>query len=304
MRLSAHPARIAGVLLLALGVFADFSNNRPASATSGADGELHAPAQRATTTRGPVLFDGNYYGWASPNWSGDAVTAGPYKAVTGSWAVPTVAPTRGPTYSSVWAGIDGFDNGDLIQSGIDADSAHGTTSYFPWWTTNEAGFVPQTAWTSLSCVSPCSGAPAAFTVSPGDTMTVAINETGPDTWSITLKDTTNGIGGTETGIAHSASGGASGGDSAEWIVERPAFVNRQGRLRFTTLADYGTVTVDHGTANGSSPDLVANSANSDAGLMVQRAATVISTPSGPDADAKPDGFAIAYGSTAPPSPAS
>lgn len=303
MKISARLARLGGMLVLVAGTIAGLASTQAASATSALAREILSPAQRVATTGDPALFDGNDYGWASGNWSGYAVTGGPYTSATGAWTIPTVPATGGATFSDTWTGIDGFQSGnaDLIQSGTEQDSSHGTTTYFPWWTTNEEGFSPQTTWTSLSCASPCDSTPAVFTVNPHDSMTVTITETDANVWEIVLDDTTTGVGGTETGISHTAFDGSSGGESAEWIIERPAFVNPRGAIHFSTLANYGTATFDTGTVNGDNPGLVASATTSDAGLMVQGSGSkVLSIPSVPDSDT--DGFADSHGNIAPPRP--
>src|SRR6202051_4513047 len=71
-------------------------------------------------------------GWASSNWSGYAITGGPFTSVTGSWVVPAVAKTRHATYSSSWAGIDGFNNSNLIQAGTEQDYYRGSAHLFAW----------------------------------------------------------------------------------------------------------------------------------------------------------------------------
>ncbi|HLI14641.1 MAG TPA: G1 family glutamic endopeptidase [Acidimicrobiales bacterium] len=247
----------------------------------------HAPALTF-----PLAYGGNYYGWTSSNWSGYAVTpatgpAGPYTSVSASWTVPTLVPSRRATYSAAWVGIDGFDNGELIQTGTEQDYYRGAQHDAVWWTTNEAGFAEQ-PFTTLSC-SACS-----FTVSPGDRVQASIVETSADTWTVTVADLTTGVSGTATGISHVGAGA-----SAEWIVEDPALSVNGRTSRLAPLADYGTTSFDDALVNGGPPGLVAGAAASDAGLMVQHG-RVVSTPSSPDANA--DGFAIAYGPTPPPPP--
>jgi hypothetical protein len=233
----------------------------------------------------PISYDGNYYGWASSNWSGYAVTAGSYTATTGSWTVPNVAPSRRATYSASWIGIDGFNNSDLIQTGIEQDYYKGAARYTAWWTTNEEGFAEQAFSTTV-------------TVSAGDVIQASISETGTNRWTITLEDVTTKVTGTQTGVAHTGLGA-----SAEWIVEDPALSVNGARFHLAALADYGNSTFDRGTINGTFPGFIATSTDSDAGLMVQHA-HVVSIPSAPDGDTTPDGFASAYGGTAPTAPTS
>lgn len=301
MSARAWRAGLVGASALVVGALVPFGGARaPASAVELAR-EIVPPAQRVATTAAPFPYGGNYYGWASLNWSGYAVTAGPYDAVAGQWVVPTVTAAGGPASSSAWAGIGGFDTADLIQVGTEQDAFHHTTTYHPWWTTSELGYVEQTTWAHLLCQAPCSTTPSTFTVKPADTVQATIQETGTDLWRISLLDLTTGVGGMVTGVAHTASGGVSGGDSAEWILERPSLVAPSGAAHTAKLAKFSTMTFDPGTVNdGASPGLVAGATASDAGVMVQGGLKVIAVPSGPDGDV--DGFNVAYGGVAPTPP--
>jgi hypothetical protein len=207
-------------------------------------------------------------GWASSNWSGYAITGGPFTSVTGSWVVPVVAKTKRATYSSSWAGIDGFNNGNLIQAGTEQDYYSGAAHYFAWWE-----------------ILPAAETRISLNVIPGDHMKVSITRGSNGAWTITVNDARSG---TFTTVK-SYSGP---GTSAEWIQEAPTV---GGRL--ATLAKYGEATFDPGTANGKSPGLVA----SDGGVMIQKNVQV-STPSVPDSDV--DGFNVTHGSSAPPPPKS
>lgn len=282
-----------------LGLGGGQADARAPSSTPGPAIVSHGPAP-AGADPFLVTYDGNDYGDISANWSGYAVTPppgplpgppGPYTSVTGSWTVPTVAPSQSVTASDAWVGIDGMEgiNTALIQAGTEQRSSGGGTQYFVWWTTNELGFNEQ-KFATLSCVSsPCSGTPSSLTVSPGDHMQGAINETGPNTWAISLTDTTTGVEGTQTGISHSGPGA-----SAEWIFEAPSALSNLSNIR--TLADYGSTTFDNATVNGSAPGFVATASGSNALLMVSNDRTRASIPSAPDTgDASPDGFAVAYG---------
>jgi len=207
-------------------------------------------------------------GWTSSNWSGYAKT-GTYSSATAQWVVPSVAPAKGSTYSSNWVGIDGFNNSNLIQTGTESDYYNGSAHYDAWWE-----ILP-----AAETVIP------SITVRPGDVMTASITKGSGSTWTITIKDTSNGQSFT-TQQTYSGPG-----SSVEWIEEAPSIGGR-----VATLAHYSSpATFDPGTANGGNPGLTA----ADSGAMVQHRAQV-STPSNPDGDT--DGFNMAYGSTAPAPP--
>jgi hypothetical protein len=209
-------------------------------------------------------------GWASSNWSGYAKT-GTFTRATGAWVVPSVARSGKPTYSSQWVGIDGFNNGSLIQTGTEADFYNGSAHYGAWWE-----ILP-----AAETVIP------SITVHPGDRMSASITKGSGSSWTITISDTT-------TGKAFTTVQNYTGpGTSAEWIEEAPSVGGH-----VATLATYSSPDkFDPGTANGANPHLTA----ADGGVMIQRSRQV-STPSVPDSDT--DGFNMAYGSAAPAPPGS
>lgn len=236
---------------------------------------VHAPRLRA---KPPSSSSSTSFGWASSNWSGYALASsqpGTYTAISGSWVVPQVAPSKKPTYSAAWVGIDGFNNSDLIQTGTEQDFVNGSARYYAWW---EVLPAPETVITTTS-----NGTP--FLVQPGDKMTASIQDNG-GSWTITLTDASRQE-------SYSTTVSYSGPlTSAEWILEAPTVGGR-----VATLANYGQTAFDPGTVNGGLPALVP----ADGGVMVQNGRQV-STPSGPDGDA--DGFAVQYGSTVPKPPSS
>ncbi|WP_233096142.1 G1 family glutamic endopeptidase [Alicyclobacillus sp. SO9] len=209
-------------------------------------------------------------GWAASNWSGYAISGSTYNDITGNWTVPTVKRSSGNTYSSSWIGIDGFNNSNLIQTGTEQDYVNGHAQYDAWWEILPAAetVIPTMA------------------VSPGDHMSAHIHNNGNGTWTITLKDLTQGESFSTT---QSYSGP---GSSAEWIQEAP-----QINGSIATLANYGATTFDPGTVNGGNPRLT----SSDGGYMIQNG-SVVSDPSNPDSDT--DGFNVIFGSTQPSAPLS
>jgi hypothetical protein len=209
--------------------------------------------------------------WTSTNWSGYAVPGTGFRNATGRWNVPKVGtPNRLSSnyFSSTWVGIDGFTNSNLIQAGTEQDWINGTPVYMAWW---EILPAPET--------------PISMAVHPGDAMSVSITSGVPN-WTITVADTTTG----KSFTTQQAYTGPL--TSVEWIQEAPTIGSRVAKL-----APDGNVSFDLGTANGASPGLV----SSESGVMFHRLKQ-ISTPSLPDRDTSADGFAVAYGSVAPPAP--
>ena len=209
-------------------------------------------------------------GWASSNWSGYAVTGSGLTSASGSWVVPAVKQSHKATYSSNWVGVDGFNNSNLIQTGTEQDFYNGSAHYYAWWEILPAA---ETRITSM-------------TVKPGDSITASVAQVTGTTWIITVSDNSNGQSFSTT---QNYSGPLT---SAEWVEEAPTVGGH-----VATLANYGSSVFDPGTVNGS--PVVLNA--SEAGVMIQGRSQV-STPSAPDSEA--DGFAVAYGATAPAPPAS
>jgi hypothetical protein len=190
--------------------------------------------------------------------------------VTGQWIVTAAAQSRKATYSSEWAGIDGYNNNSLIQTGTESDYYNGSAHYYAWWE------ILPAAETTISTI----------TVLPGDHMMASITRGSGSSWTITIKDARTGQSSTTT---HTYTGPQT---SAEWIEEAPTVGGR-----VAPLANYGLATFDPGTAKGANPHLTA----SEGGVMVQKGVQV-STPSNPDSDT--DGFNAKYGSAAPAPPVS
>lgn len=135
---------------------------------------------------------------SSANWSGYVDTGTGITEAYGSWVVPTVAPSSGPTYSSTWVGIDGASNETLIQAGTSQDGFAGQTSYDAWFE-----------------LIPASESSVTLASDPGDSMAADIVETAPSIWAITLQDVTQDTQFSTT-VDYSTPG-----SSAEWIGEAP-----------------------------------------------------------------------------------
>jgi hypothetical protein len=209
----------------------------------------------------------------SSNWSGYAVTGGPYTSVSGTFTVPSLE--SGDTTAdqlAVWVGIDGFtaDDNSLIQAGVEECVDPNDPSefkLFPWWEILPAAETPITT----------------VTVAPGDEVTVTIGQADADDWTITLTDDTNKQSFTTT---QAYDGPAT---SAEWIVEAPETVDSNGNPQPSPLAPYTPdVTIDGmgTTGPGMSWYDVLMTSTTNGGT--------ISTPS----SLAPTGFSVAY--TGPP----
>ncbi|MHB1599505.1 MAG: G1 family glutamic endopeptidase, partial [Acidimicrobiales bacterium] len=242
----------------------------------------------STASQALVIY--GVYQNSSQNWSGYVITPGPFTGASGTFTVPNIAPTTSSsgTYTSIWVGIDGDGNTDLIQAGVQLqDFAGGTVQIFPWWEILPAMETP------ISSMG---------TVSVGDQITVDIAQLSEATsstsgsWSITVTDDTTGQSFTTT---QAYTGGYTGsaygeGATAEWIVERP-----QVNGAYSTLGTYSP-TVDFTNLGYSGSTAVGwqDMALSYQPVVGQPYVTV-SSPSSID----PLGFDVAYGATAPSEPA-
>jgi len=167
----------------------------------------------------------------STNWSGYAVTGanGAFSSVSASWKEPTATCSgnrrRTAQYSSFWVGLDGYSSSSVEQTGTDADCSGTTPQYYGWYEMYPAY-------------------PVNFsnTVRPGDSMSASVTFSGTETYTLVLKDSTQGwtqtITKNQTGLDRS---------SAEVITEAPS--SNSGVL---PLADFGTVSYSTSAANGTS----------------------------------------------------
>ena len=107
---------------------------------------------------------------ASANWAGQVETGSQYSGISADWKVPTVGPTSADDYSGTWIGIDGFDDGSIIQTGTAQESTPTGAVDFAWY---ELYPLP---------------AEELGPVAPGDQMSASIIEDSPGTWTLTIDD--------------------------------------------------------------------------------------------------------------------
>ena len=159
----------------------------------------------------------------SSNWAGYAVHRSGlrFQTVIGIWQQPfAVCSGAGPTYSSVWVGIGGFNLNSqaLEQIGSEVDCS-------------ATGQALSTAWYELV---PAPSRPIRMRVSPGDWLSASVIVTGHQT-KLTLRDLTRGR--SFTRRVHVRLLDVS---SAEWIVEAPSECSTAGSCQTLNLADFGT----------------------------------------------------------------
>ncbi len=157
----------------------------------------------------------NYRAAGSVNWSGYIVRGRDVTRVSADWQTPQVS-SPANSDSSTWVGIGGVaPSPSLIQAGTDQQVVNGKPYYYAWVETLPSAPKPISQINLL----------------PGDEMSVAIVNTGPNQWQVTVNDKTSGQMFSET-LSY-----ASCLCSAEWIEEAPS-VN----INHPIMANYHSVT--------------------------------------------------------------
>jgi Peptidase A4 family len=176
------------------------------------------------------------------HWSGFVVTGVPFEfwAASGQWRVPSVSNSCLNCYSSVWAGLDGWLNGNLVQAGTEQDCIDFgkgfMTNYY--------------AWTEAYPQQPT--AQQVFSVSPGHSMSAFVyvgdskgnmNPSGGNYAWFVIQDQSAA----QVFVGSTLLGPSFGflSNSAEWIVERPVVSGY-----FPELSDYGSVQMSDATFLG------------------------------------------------------
>jgi len=259
-------------------------------------------AAKAPGATGPLCVSPGPCPSASTNWSGYAQTSGPhtFTEVTDTFVVPTVsAVSAGRQFAADWVGIGGFSDPTLVQAGFQTvvkKKGKKTT-------------VTYGAWTEIL---PQAEDPLSLTVAAGDVVTVNVQETAKNMWTMTVDDTTTGLSGART-VAY-----RSKGMSVEAIHERPCIkapCSDAGDL--AELAKTSDVTFDPGSFSeappGAAPQnepLLTTTVPAagppettlwDVVMTNDDGNTVIATPSDPNTAA--DGFTVADGASPPLPPA-
>lgn len=167
----------------------------------------------------------------TPNWTGYADTLPSNSgytitSVSATWNVPTVQapPGSSSAYSSIWVGIDGFNENTLEQIGIDANVINGQTQYDAWYEMLPADptSVPITI-------------PGGIPIKAGDVISASASyNTSTQDFTLAIRDLTAG---NPDNFSIAIPGSGQQRLTGEWIVEDPTI---NGSL--PTLADFSPVT--------------------------------------------------------------
>jgi hypothetical protein len=147
----------------------------------------------------------------STNWSGYVAalnllqpTVGSVNAVFGVWAVPTLSPSVGHTYSSAWVGIDGYGNGTVEQIGTEHEWYNGAQHDFAWFE-----MYPNPMYRIVG-----------FPVNQGDLIGAQVYYAGANTFQLRIYNYTKGVS-TLVPTVYTTSAVAQR-STVEWIVEAPS----------------------------------------------------------------------------------
>jgi len=282
-RMAPAAAAAAGLVLL-LAVY-----GAPAGAGGRAVLGRSAPHVRVAAARyqRPIVSLGAN---RSSNWSGynqGSIQQGgeTFTQISGTWTVPKATQHKAgeAEYSSSWVGIGGgcvdagctLTDGTLIQAGIEQDVAKsGVASYSAWWE-----IIPEPSTTITT-----------ITVHAGDKVQVTISDpTDTDQWTVVVKDLTNGQTFTKKTPYPSTHA------TAEWIVETPVVIDRNGNVTVGPLPNLSRTNFNLGRVNGAAPNL---QASEEIQLVDPNTNQALATPSSPDPTK--DGFNdCAYATTCP-----
>src|SRR5581483_8886647 len=122
---------------------------------------------------------------------------------------------------AVWVGIGGVRSRDLIQAGTEEE-------------VTPSGAFRDSAWIETL---PQVSRTVPLVVHPGDSVSVSISQSGPDTWDVSFTNNTSGQTYQQTVTYHSSL------SSAEWVIEAPS-----GRGGIAPLDNFGRVQITSAAA--------------------------------------------------------
>jgi Peptidase A4 family len=211
------------------------SSHRPAVRVSKPGAAAAANSEGVTST-------------GSLNWSGFADVEGGSKtvsSVSGEWVIPAVQCPGGNykftgAYMVNWVGIDGATNGTVEQLGSGAQCFEGVLFYYVWYEMFPAGTVIEG---TTACINTNVNCPQ-----PGDFIHASVSVTpsgGTNKYNLSLTDFTRPQ--ESFSVTKTCAPSVCTDQSAEWIVERPAYEPIPGLFQFVTLVNYSQTGFYDGT---------------------------------------------------------
>lgn len=179
----------------------------------------HRPMVRSGVK--PLVGIGNTSSATSVNWSGFAdleAGANTVSSVSGQWVIPKVECPNGlyknqDAFIAQWVGIDGATNGTVEQLGSATQCFEGVTYYYVWYEMFPAGTVVEG---TVACINENVDCPQ-----PGDQISASVTVTAGGNYTLSLTDATRPQ--ESFSVTASCDPSICLDQSAEWIVERPAF---------------------------------------------------------------------------------
>lgn len=202
---------------------------------------------------------GNTTAATSANWNGYAdisKTRGEFSRVSGHWVTPSVTCTAEDQLASEWVGLDGATTKTVEQDGTLGWCYKGVATYYSWYEMYPAGTVE-----------------VGRAVQPGDQITATVSRSAT-TYTLTLTDATHTA--NSFSVKKSCAATTCLDESAEWIMERPAF-----SIGIAPLANYGTWTLTSAseTAAGKAGTISSFASNDQIGMLDATGSYKLSTTS-------------------------
>jgi hypothetical protein len=215
---------------------------RAKSSTSAGAAQAQGAASRHVAASNGVQPFG------SINWGGYAdIEAGsdPATGVSADWTIPKVTCPDGKyrtqdAFDSQWVGLDGASDDTVEQLGSGEQCYEGVLYYYVWYEMFPNGTVQEG---TQACINRNKDCPR-----PGDRISASVSATpagsGANDYTLALKDHTTK--GNDFSVTQPCDTDTCLDQSAEWIIERPAF-EVAGGFQILPLAYYGTNTFTNGT---------------------------------------------------------
>jgi hypothetical protein len=195
-----------------------------------------------------VAANNDVQAFPSVNWGGYAdIETGSDTAtgVSGDWTIPRVICPQGTyrtqdAFASQWVGLDGATNGTVEQLGSGEQCYEGVLYYYVWYEMFPGGTVQEGTQAcindNVNCPRPGDRISASVTAAPGGA--------GVNNYTLTLRD--RDTRGNNFSVTQPCATDTCLDQSAEWIIERPAFALGDG-FQILPLVYYGQNGFSNGT---------------------------------------------------------